>query len=68
MSPHFGPLHGNTLLTIEGENLNIGRNAFLSMCEIIRLLYSYTKTKYSPIPIFSNFKYPGSVLNNNDLY
>ncbi|XP_048739332.2 hepatocyte growth factor receptor-like isoform X2 [Ostrea edulis] len=36
MSPSFGPRRGNTIVTITGNNLDIGSNTVLSMCEVIR--------------------------------
>ncbi|XP_062614202.1 hepatocyte growth factor receptor-like, partial [Saccostrea cucullata] len=36
VSPAFGPRHGNTLVTITGENLDIGSKTSLSMCKVIR--------------------------------
>ncbi|XP_061187862.1 hepatocyte growth factor receptor-like [Saccostrea echinata] len=37
VSPTFGPRHGNTIVTITGENLDIGSKTSLSMCKMIRI-------------------------------
>lgn len=35
ISPTFGPRHGNTIVTITGNNLDVGSNTYVSMCSLL---------------------------------
>lgn len=36
IGPTFGPRHGNTIVTITGNNLDVGSNTYVSMCSLLR--------------------------------